>query len=225
MATQPQIAANIANAQLSTGPRTPEGKQASSRNALSHGLYASIASLSPTERAQFDEIFNHFAARYPQPDAEPALHDLALAWFRRERVRTMEAAFFDIQIEHLSQQFPDRNHSQLLALVLMGDGLKQDAIAKLNRWDRAFTRDIDRALKTLKELAETTKPEPQRKIAETKPIPAPQPALNSPCPCGSGLKFKRCCGANSAKNASQPHAATAKAIDSADGGLLPCRNS
>jgi uncharacterized protein YecA (UPF0149 family) len=205
MATQPQIAANQLNAQFSTGPRTPEGKQASSRNALRHGLHASINSLSHNERAQFDEIFNHFAAQYPQPEAEPALHDLALAWFRRERVRTMEAAFFDIQIEHLRQQFPDRNHSQLLALVLMGDGLKQDAIAKLNRWDRAFTRDIDRALKTLKELAETSKPGPERQIAETNPILAPQPALNAPCPCGSGLKYKRCCGSRRRVVVNQPH--------------------
>lgn len=28
-------------------------------------------------------------------------------------------------------------------------------------------------------------------IAET---PAPRPGRNAPCPCGSGRKFKRCCG-------------------------------
>jgi hypothetical protein len=38
MSTQAQIAANQANAQLSTGPKTEEGKAASSRNHLSHGL-------------------------------------------------------------------------------------------------------------------------------------------------------------------------------------------
>ena len=38
MSTQAQLAANQANAQLSTGPRTGEGKAASSRNNLSHGL-------------------------------------------------------------------------------------------------------------------------------------------------------------------------------------------
>lgn len=38
MATEKQIAANRRNAQRSTGPRTPEGKARSSRNALKHGI-------------------------------------------------------------------------------------------------------------------------------------------------------------------------------------------
>ncbi|MBK9171358.1 MAG: hypothetical protein IPM24_28425 [Bryobacterales bacterium] len=44
MATETQIAANCRNAQHSTGPRTPEGKAASSRNA------ASVAGLFPASR-------------------------------------------------------------------------------------------------------------------------------------------------------------------------------
>jgi hypothetical protein len=38
MSTEAQIAANQANAQLSCGPKTEQGKAASSRNHLSHGL-------------------------------------------------------------------------------------------------------------------------------------------------------------------------------------------
>jgi hypothetical protein len=37
-ASEAQIRANQANAKLSTGPRTPEGKEASRANALKHGL-------------------------------------------------------------------------------------------------------------------------------------------------------------------------------------------
>jgi len=40
MASQRQIEANRLNAQASTGPRTAEGKAASSGNALTHGLTA-----------------------------------------------------------------------------------------------------------------------------------------------------------------------------------------
>jgi hypothetical protein len=41
MSSPAQIAANRANALRSTGPRTPEGKSISRRNALAHGAYAS----------------------------------------------------------------------------------------------------------------------------------------------------------------------------------------
>ncbi len=38
--TEKQLAANRRNAQLSTGPRTPEGKAVSRWNALTHGILA-----------------------------------------------------------------------------------------------------------------------------------------------------------------------------------------
>lgn len=34
-----------------------------------------------------------------------------------------------------------------------------------------------------------------RKSQEPTPPPAP-PSLNAPCPCGSGKKYKRCCGSS-----------------------------
>ena len=43
MPTQAQIRANRENAKKSTGPRTPEGKANSSKNALKHGLLAEDA--------------------------------------------------------------------------------------------------------------------------------------------------------------------------------------
>jgi hypothetical protein len=48
MASPAQVTANFANAQKSTGPRTEAGKIASSRNAMTHGIY-SKASLIPGE--------------------------------------------------------------------------------------------------------------------------------------------------------------------------------
>jgi hypothetical protein len=52
MATQKQIDANRRNAELSTGPQTPEGKQVASLNALQSGIYAEstvIPGEDPTE--------------------------------------------------------------------------------------------------------------------------------------------------------------------------------
>ena len=59
MSTQAQITANQINAQLSTGPKTEEGKAASSRNNLSHGLTyrGGVFVLLPWENAkEYDQL-------------------------------------------------------------------------------------------------------------------------------------------------------------------------
>ena len=204
MATIAQINANIGNAQHSTGPRTPEGKQASSRNSLRHGLYASFDALRPEDKQQVEETLEHYREQFPQPEAEAHLHELALAWFRRDRVRAMQEGFLDIQIRLTHDQLAGAHMARehVLAGILMGDATGKRLLDKLHRWDRAYSRDVDRALKSLKALPqpEPTEPaiEPFEKTAGTKPVPtcSPiKPTLNGRCPCGSGLKYKRCCGA------------------------------
>jgi hypothetical protein len=54
MSTSPaQLAANAANAQYSSGPRTPEGKTHSSQNASKHGLTARGVVIAPGEQEEF----------------------------------------------------------------------------------------------------------------------------------------------------------------------------
>ncbi len=63
-----KAAANRANAQRSTGPRTPQGKARSSLNALRHGILAKAA-YNPTiegkeRRTEFEELVTGFAQEY-----------------------------------------------------------------------------------------------------------------------------------------------------------------
>ena len=44
--SEKKLAANWANSKLSSGPKTPEGKVRSSRNAVRHGILADISKLS-----------------------------------------------------------------------------------------------------------------------------------------------------------------------------------
>src|SRR5215470_3200783 len=57
-----RIAANRRNAQKSTGPRTPEGKDRSSRNARKHGLSAPVGADPSLVRA-IDELTLELAGR------------------------------------------------------------------------------------------------------------------------------------------------------------------
>ena len=54
--TEQQLAANRANAQHSTGPNTPGGKNRSSQNALRHGITAQTTILTDEDRIQHDEF-------------------------------------------------------------------------------------------------------------------------------------------------------------------------
>ena len=54
MATEAQTNANRANAQKSTGPRTPEGKAVVAQNAVQHGLLARQAVIPGEDGEEFD---------------------------------------------------------------------------------------------------------------------------------------------------------------------------
>jgi hypothetical protein len=56
MATDAQISANQANAQLSTGPRTEQGKARSSQNHLTHGLCSKQFIIPPSQQPDFDAL-------------------------------------------------------------------------------------------------------------------------------------------------------------------------
>jgi hypothetical protein len=56
MATEQQIAANRLNAELSTGPKSPEGRKRSSMNALRHGLTGQVTTMTDEDRAAHEKF-------------------------------------------------------------------------------------------------------------------------------------------------------------------------
>jgi hypothetical protein len=91
-----KAAANRANAQRSTGPRTPEGKQRSSLNALRHGILAKAAFNATIEgeerRADFDELVAGLAQEYqPRTMTEKmTVQQLAGCYWKLAKVWTFE---------------------------------------------------------------------------------------------------------------------------------------
>jgi len=126
--------ANAANSQLSTGPRTEEGKRQSSQNARTHSLTAQHLLIPDEDRAAFNELRAQLHAETnPQGTLQQIIFEELLhsAWNLR-RVRALEA--------ELNASAPD-------ALV------NDDApTAKLDRLARHHTR-IERAFfRSLREL-------------------------------------------------------------------------
>src|ERR1700737_3361409 len=96
MATTSQIFANRENSKLSTGPTTPEGKAASSRNATSHGLSAAYPVLPHAARTQFGALVERY-----KPDFSPAtaheeflVAQMAGARWKLDRGERIETSMF-----------------------------------------------------------------------------------------------------------------------------------
>jgi len=91
-----KVSANRANAQRSTGPRTPQGKARSSLNALRHGILARAAFNLKIEgvekRAEFDAIVAGLAQEFqPQTTSEHLMvQQLAGCYWRMAKVWTLE---------------------------------------------------------------------------------------------------------------------------------------
>jgi hypothetical protein len=96
MSTTPaQLAANTINAQSSTGPRTPEGLSASSKNATTNGLYAHHDFIRPGEEPLYEELNSSlFHDLVPIGMLECNLVDeIRRAMWRLRRCRLVEESF------------------------------------------------------------------------------------------------------------------------------------
>jgi hypothetical protein len=103
MTTARQLEANRRNALKSTGPRTINGKQASRRNALRHGLTAETL-IEPLEDAESYRTFEAaIVAEYlPQSPVEKELvHRLASLFWRLRRATSIETGLLRLQSEIL----------------------------------------------------------------------------------------------------------------------------
>ena len=86
MTSERQRAANRRNAQLSTGPRTPEGRAISSRNSEQHGVLSQRVTTDVEENEIYERMLNSFMAEYgPRSETEILLVERLANLFWRER--------------------------------------------------------------------------------------------------------------------------------------------
>ena len=148
-----RIAANRANAALSTGPRTAQGKAASSKNATSHGLYAAIVVVHHWEnQADFDLLRQQYCERFcPLDRVESDIVDRIVdSVWRRNRVISIETTLFNLDIDEMTEEIVDTYTEPEDGLLRVtrafhkhhGEGV-WDAIQRhLAAIDRAFQRAV-----------------------------------------------------------------------------------
>ena len=148
MASAAQIAANRANAQFSTGPRTPEGKAAVAHNRATHGLSSRNFYLLPDEDPEEYQVMLAAYREEHQPDGPTEsflVDELAHCQWKLRRIAAVEAGL-------LGAGETDASHAQLMQTDLAGPGL----LLKLGRYESRIRRDWYRALSELRALRRDT---------------------------------------------------------------------
>src|SRR5258705_166343 len=95
------------NGAKSGGPKTPEGRAASSMNSLKHGLTAKTLVLQNESSDQFTEMLNsYFDYLDPQNQVEVDLvADIVAARWRLRRIWRYETALIDIEMDAQAPDF------------------------------------------------------------------------------------------------------------------------
>ena len=167
-----QLAANRANSQKSTGPRTEAGKNISKHNAFQHGLTGNATVMTIEDaREQRDFTEAYIKSLNPVGPAETQLAGvIALDNWRLNRVKTLEEntlslgemKFFDsIEAEH-----PRIHHAMCQAAAFTKE-LK--TFNTLSLYEQRITRNIHKNMKLFWEMQDRRKAE-ERLDAKAKPL-------------------------------------------------------
>ena len=150
--------ANRRNAQRSTGPRTPEGRAASSRNALRTGLATNTLTVMPGEsQDDLDELTDSVHAEWnPQGDHENFLvHQMISARWRLARLARWEDAAIEKAIEapgwYTKSEARQWDAQPADRHVLSTLGQKNSIFDKLERYTRAAERAYSKAVRELQQ--------------------------------------------------------------------------
>ena len=180
MASQKQTDANRANAQQSTGPKTPEGKAASSLNALKHGLTAEHAVLGSEDAELFNQTLQTFLDQLQPvgPVENLLVQQIVMASWRLTRLRDMETALFEMRLsdekDTLDEDYRDLTSAHRLAYVFYNDCNNRDSFTTLARYETRVERAFYRALHELQRLQAARRTPPDQ--------PPDQPSTNQEPP-------------------------------------------
>ena len=143
MSSPAQLAANRANAELSTGPKTPEGKARVAMNPLIHGLASAKMFLPGEEPEEFVELQKSLGLSYKCVHSGDAalVDEAALAWWKLRRITEWQTEIMTACLT--GQQMPE-------PLAKMFGPSPEDALKTLHRYEVSAHGVLNRALNQLR---------------------------------------------------------------------------
>jgi hypothetical protein len=146
MATPAQLAANRQNAQLSTGPRTEEGKAAVAGNHTTHGLAGRHVVLPGEDPDEYDRLLAELLDEHKPagPTERFLVQQMAQAQWKLDRIARMEQQIFERRMASGEAADPAAAWDQ--------DCAGPNSLLKLGRYQAAAQRAWFKALAALQSL-------------------------------------------------------------------------
>jgi hypothetical protein len=149
-----QLAARRANARLSTGPRTPEGKVIAALNSVTHGLCSHATVLPGESVEEFQATLEGWVHELKPADAfeRELVYNMVCASIAIQRVRTADNAAVSARVLAAGDTWDDARAASLKALVgALGENKTEAHAALLRRgdgcrWLIARWRELDEML-------------------------------------------------------------------------------
>jgi hypothetical protein len=145
MTSEQQIRANRRNAQLSTGPATPEGKAASRNNAFRHGLRSRDIVIAGEDPEMFAYLKDELEAELEPVGFQEAelVERIAVFMWRLRRLHRVEAGIFAAHSE---------DDSDMCGRAFIWDANGANAFTKLSRYETMMERTLSRLRTDLERL-------------------------------------------------------------------------
>ncbi len=173
MRTLAQIEASRRNGAKSHGPVTPDGKSASSQNAVKHGLRARQLQLTPDEEDAYLEVYDSYMLHY-QPEGPLEAHlvsKCAAADYLLTRAQTIQHTLVGLQaaasLDDFDQAFPGIDATGVLAAGFQSLNDRSTSFRNMDAHQSRLLRELSHYLERLEKL--------RRKRPEKEPHPANEP--------------------------------------------------
>ena len=190
MATPAQIAANRANAQLSTGPRSAEGKSASRFNALKHGADAMSAVIPGEDPAEYQQLHDQYLARFQPESPDEHFHVSTMLdadWQRRRLLLLETELYYTLEAEAPGESRAAAILAATPAAKLLARTQRQLA-AHQRAWYRAFSEFLRQRMRDDKEQQALLELASFRPVAEPPSLPADPAPEPDPSPAPEAVK-------------------------------------
>jgi len=159
MSSQRQINANRINGAKSHGAITPEGRRASSRNSLVHGLLSQVIILDGESAERFNALHDSLIAEFkPETPTECGLVEIMVVCrWRLMRVWILENSAVSHEIRKQAAVNGSENMPTQAALAYRTLSDESRWLDVFNRYEARFDRQLNRAIQRFNEVRASRK--------------------------------------------------------------------